>query len=259
MVPVEFVARPPRGRIYSTARRVHAGDVDGSARLRLEAFAHFFQDVATDDVADAGVESRVGVWMMRRIEVEIAHSPRFGDEVILETFASGTGPRWGERRTTMRAVGTRGAGGVLAECAAVWVFVDPVRGKLLPLPAEFDAVYGPSAGDRRISGRLVHPKPHADAVSRPWPLRECDFDVLDHVNNARYLEAVEDELAARTPGHRVVHASVEYRGAVERGEEVNLVSEQRGLGPGTAELAAWLLVGGIVRVSALVTTVGPDR
>lgn len=259
VVPVEFVARPPRGRMFTASRRVHAGDVDGSARLRLEALAHFFQDVATDDVADAGVESRVGVWMMRRVEVEISTSPRFGDEVTLETFASGTGPRWAERRTTMRAAGMEGPGGVLAECAAVWVFVDPVRGKLLPLPAEFDAVYGPSAGDRRISGRLGHPKPHADAASRPWPLRESDFDVLDHVNNARYLEAVEDELAARLPGQRVVHASVEYRGAVERGEVVTLVSEQRDLGQGAVELATWLLVAGVVRVSALVTTTAPTR
>ena len=144
---------------------------------------------------------------------------------------------------------------MLAECAAVWVFVDPVRGKLLPVPAEFDAVYGPSAGDRRISGRLSHPKPPPDAARRPWPLRECDFDVLDHVNNARYLEAVEDELSAQVPGQRVVHASVEYRGAVERGEVVTLATTRRDVGRGGVELAAWLLVGAVVRVSAFVTTV----
>ncbi len=251
---VEFVARPPRGRMYSTTRRVHAGDVDGSARLRLQALAHFFQDVATDDVADAGVTSRAGVWMMRRVEVEVFDLPRFGDEVTLDTFASGTGPRWAERRTTMRRADGVLAG-ILAEGVAVWVFVDPVRGRPLSLPAEFDAVYGPSAEGRRISGRLGHPKPHAEATNRLWPLRECDFDVLDHVNNARYLEAVEDELAARVPGQRVVRASVEYRGAVERGEAVTLVSEQRALDGGATELAAWLLVAGVVRVSALVTTV----
>jgi acyl-ACP thioesterase len=253
-VRFEFVARPPRGRVYSATRRVHAGDVDGSARLRLAALAHFFQDVATDDVADAGVESRVGVWMMRRMEVEISEWPRFGNEISLDTFASGTGPRWAERRTTMRR-----AGALLAECAAVWVFVDPTRGRPLALPAEFDAVYGASARDRRVTGRLRHPKPRTGASARPWPLRECDFDVLDHVNNARYLEAVEDELAVRVPGHRVVQASVEYRGAVERGEALTLVSDQRELGEGAVELAAWLLVEGAVRVSAFVEVGDPTR
>ena len=109
-VPVDFAAWPSRGRLYTTARRVHAGDVDGQARLRLEALAHFLQDAATDDVADAGVESRVGVWMLRRIEVEISAPARFGDEVTLETFASGAGPRWAERRTTMRSTGMRATG-----------------------------------------------------------------------------------------------------------------------------------------------------
>ena len=131
--------RPTWPRLLHT-RRVHAGDVDGRARLRLEALAHYLQDVATDDADDAGLRRSVGVWMMRRVEVEIAESPRFGDEITLDTFASGTGPRWAERRTTMR----RGHS-VLAECAAVWVFVDPERGRPLAPPAEFDAVYGPSA------------------------------------------------------------------------------------------------------------------
>jgi acyl-ACP thioesterase len=75
--------------------------------------------------------------------------------------------------------------------------------------------------------------------------------VLDHVNNARYFEAVEDELVARTPGLVVGRAEMEFRGAVERGVAVDLVSEVRE-GEG-AELAAWLVADGEVRVSAVLT------
>jgi acyl-ACP thioesterase len=84
-------------------------------------------------------------------------------------------------------------------------------------------------------------------------VRASDFDVLDHVNNARSLEAIEDELERRFPGRVPARMSVEYRGALERGDSVELASEVRATGtPDEAELAAWLLVGGEVRMSARV-------
>ena len=74
--------------------------------------------------------------------------------------------------------------------------------------------------------------------------------MLDHVNNARSLEAVEDELDARLPGRAPVRARIEFRGTVERGERVELASEVRADGESESELAAWLSVDGEVRVSA---------
>ncbi len=82
--------------------------------------------------------------------------------------------------------------------------------------------------------------------------------MLDHVNNARYLEAVEDELAARLPERVPVRASIEYRGAVERGDAVELAGEIRVAETGEPELAVWMIVGADVRMSARVTVSAPD-
>ena len=71
VVSVELVPFPGRGRRYVGARRVHLGDVDGTAELRLEALARFLQDVATDDADDAGLSERGGVWVVRSTDVEI--------------------------------------------------------------------------------------------------------------------------------------------------------------------------------------------
>jgi acyl-ACP thioesterase len=245
-VPVEYVEVPTRGRVFRGSRRVHLGDVDAAGAVRLEALGRFLQDIATDDADDAGLSDRRGVWVLRSSDLEIVRTPEYHEVVELATFCSGTGPRWAERRT--RLVGDRGA---VVEAAGLWVFVDRERGRPLPLDDDFLDRFGESAAGRRVRGRLLHAPPPPDASWRPWALRNSDFDVLDHVNNARSLEAVEDELVACLPGRRPVRARIEYRGTLERGEAVEL-----GSAVADDELAVWLRVGDEVRVSATVTVEG---
>jgi acyl-ACP thioesterase len=248
-VAVEFVELPARGRVFRVARRVHLGDVDAAGRLQLESLARYLQDVATDDAGDAGLSDRRGVWVLRSTDVEIVRPPMFQEQIELATFCSGTGPRWAERRT--RVTGDRGA---LVEAAGLWVFVDRDLGRPLPLDDDFVERYGESAGGRRVRGPLLHGSPPAGAARRAWPLRNSDFDVLDHVNNARSLEAVEDELVARGDDRAPRAMRVEYRGTIERGDQVELASEER-----DGELAVWLTVAGEVRVSATVVVTGAGR
>jgi acyl-ACP thioesterase len=246
----EFVPTPARGRVYRASRRVHLGDVDGTAQLRLEAIARILQDLATDDVDDAGLAHRGDVWVVRRLDIDIRERPVYLDHIDLSTFCSGLGPRWAERRTTIERAGI-----ALAEASSLWVFIDRDHGRPLRLEDDFIAVYGESAAARTVSGRLRHSRPPGDLARRRWALRESDFDVLDHVNNARYLEAVEDELAARLPECRLLSASFEYRGAVERGDRVDLVSTLTG-DEYQCDLALWLLVANEIRMSARVKTAG---
>jgi acyl-ACP thioesterase len=245
-VPVEFVDVPARGRVFRSHRRVHLGDVDASARLRLAAIARYLQDVATDDADDAGLSDRNGVWVVRSTDVEIVRLPWYHEPVDLTTFCSGFGPRWAERRTIVS-----GERGVLIETVALWVYIDRERGRPLVLDEHFHTIYGEAARGRRVRGRLVHGPPSPDADARPWPLRASDFDVLDHVNNARSLEAFEDELARCLPGRVPTRARVEYRGTVERGDPVELAGVVQCDG-NESELAMWLSVDGEVRVSATV-------
>ena len=247
-VPAEYVDLPTRGRIFRAARRVHLGDVDARGAVRLEAIARYLQDVATDDADDAELSEARGVWVLRSSDLEIATTPVYHETVELATFCSGTGPRWAERRT--RLTGDRGA---LVDAAALWVFVDREHGRPLALDDDFHARYAESAGGRRVRGRLVHGAVPTDADRRPWPLRTSDFDVLDHVNNARSLEAVEDELVRCLPGRLPVRARIEYRGTLERGDAVELASSTAPRAAGDAVLSVWLSVGGDVRVSATVT------
>ena len=233
----EFVGLPAEGRRFSDQRRVRLGDVTASGRLRLDALARYLQDVAGDDVADAGIDKP---WVMRRLAVRLGKLPRFRDTVELVTFCSGTGRQWAERRTDLHVDGR-----VAAETVSIWVYVDPDSGRPLSLEDWFFDLYGVASGGRRVTARLQLPGLSDDATPRPWPLRVTDVDVLGHVNNAAYWEAVEEEVARCAPGRRIEHAELEHRGAVEPGTTVELRTAQNG-----SDLSTWVMQDGEVRTAA---------
>ncbi|MHB8669008.1 MAG: acyl-[acyl-carrier-protein] thioesterase [Acidimicrobiales bacterium] len=249
----EIMAPPvPGGRTFAEARRVRLGDVAPSARVRLDALARYLQDVAGDDGEDAAMPEPV-TWVVRRVALDLHRPPRFGEELELVTFCSGTGRRWAERRTT---VTTRSLGEVLVEAAALWVCVDRANGRPVPLPASFEASYGSAAAGRRAGSRLHHCDP-PDAPSlrrRRWPLRYSDLDVLGHVNNAASWEAVEDELAALGETRPPRWAEIEYRNSVEPGMDLELVSAPGDAGGSEVpdEWSFWLCAAGEVRTSAVI-------
>src|SRR3954468_4318440 len=180
---------PVSGRVYRAGRQVRLGDVRPCGRLRLDALARYLQDVANDDAIDAGLPNAMG-WVVRRVEFELApRLPSFRDEVELVTFCGGTGSRWAERRTDVCVDGE-----TLARAAALWVHVDPVRGRPMPLPPAFLELYGEAAAGRSVAARLRHDPPPDGAPASHWPLRATDLDLLGHVNNAIALAAVEDSL-----------------------------------------------------------------
>jgi acyl-ACP thioesterase len=247
----EFVARPARGRVYELGVvRVRLGDVTASGRLRLDAVARWLQDVATDDVDDAYAaigEPNPTTWVIRWLALDVGALPRYGDRCSLATWSNGLGPRWAGRRTDL----------VVDEVARVrsdsaWVHVDRASGRPVPLPPRIIEGYGVAADGRPVAQRLRLPGPAQYATTtRRWPLRVTDFDVLGHVNNAAYLEALEELLAARATAasHRHIgRVMIEWRGGIDAGDVVELASVDSG-----TELRAWLLVAGDVRAAMVAT------
>ena len=223
-----FQARPAAGRLFSTARRVRSTEVTPAGRLRLDALARYLQEAAEDDLSDAGW-TEPQVWLVRRTEVVIRAFPRLGQRVTVQTFCSGTGPRWAERVTTLT-----GSGGDLVQATAVWAAVGRGDGRPAVLGPQFQEIYGAAAGGRVVSARLELPRPPAGLPAAPWPLRAADFDPARHVNNAIHWAAAEDALAGRDwlPDTAVM----EYHHAIEPGAVPALaVSADRGA------VGLWLL------------------
>ena len=193
VVSVEFVALPSHGRVFRAhspgpPRRCRRHRPGSGSRLWPATSRTSPPTTPTTpssrSVAACGWSARA-IWRSRAL-------PRYHEEVELATFCSGTGPRWAERRTQL--TGDRGA---LVEVAALWVFVDRAERASARARRRLPHASTPSppAGDGSAAAWCTARRLRARAV-RPWPLRASDFDVLDHVNNARSLEAVEDELVA---------------------------------------------------------------
>jgi acyl-ACP thioesterase len=210
--PRATVTLPPEGRVFHHRDRVTLGDVSPAGRARLDALARWLQDAAYDDSRDSGLDDS-GVWIVRRLALRVRRFPRVLDEIEVATFCSGAAALWAERSSIVSCDGE-----VAVEAVALWVHLQPDGVRPQPLPAGFDAVYGPSAMGRRVRARLRHPAvPPAGAAARPWRFRGADLDMAGHVNNAVYWEALEDELVAREP-EGGLDAEIEHRAAADAGE-----------------------------------------
>ncbi|HTW11974.1 MAG TPA: acyl-ACP thioesterase domain-containing protein, partial [Solirubrobacteraceae bacterium] len=99
--PPEMIDPPPHGRVFALPMRPLLGDCAPSGRIRLDALARWLQDVAFADIEQAGVEAEA-IWVVRRTRLRVERFPRFGERVQVETFASGIGRMWAERRTRVR-------------------------------------------------------------------------------------------------------------------------------------------------------------
>jgi acyl-ACP thioesterase len=234
---MDLVPVPAVGRVHGGRRRVRLGDASPGGRLRFDALVRYLQDVANDDTREAGFDDVMG-WVVRRTAIEVHRFPVYLEPLELATWCSGTGGRWAERRVQV----TGGEGGHV-EAATLWVHLDPQTMRPKALPESFHSLFGPSAQGRAVRARLLHadgPSSEAAVTARhPFPLRFTDFDVLDHVNNAVYWEAVEEELARRRELRAPLRAELEHRAPIEPGADVEVVIEETEAGS-----ALWLREGG---------------
>jgi acyl-ACP thioesterase len=236
---------PAGRRTFTDRRRVYLGDATPSGRLRLDAVVRYLQDVATDDTEDAHLAHDTG-WVQRRMNLTIHRLPTIYEDVELTTWCSGIGGRWAERTTSL-ADKREVFSGLLVEAQAIWVHVRLETGSPIGLPDEFFAVYGDEVRKQKVSARLSHPGPSADAVRRAWPLRRVDFDVFGHVNNAVYWAAIEEKLDEWRHGRHLTGGEIEFRRGVDPGEEAEILVDA-----GDTTLWFWFVVGDEVRASARV-------
>ncbi|HET6867983.1 MAG TPA: acyl-ACP thioesterase domain-containing protein [Solirubrobacteraceae bacterium] len=210
----ELVAVPARGRIFTEPPvRPGLADCAPTGRVRLDALARFVQDIAYADAEDAHL-SRRAAWVVRRTRMRVDRFPRFGERLELATFCSALGRMWAERRTTIA-----GDAGGAAHVVSLWVHLDPLSGRPIPLTEEEIAMWGESTLGRRVTARLHHPSPEGAEDSLPWRFRATECDMAAHINNAAYLQPLEDELLNGGGGElESIDVEIEYRSPAQPGD-----------------------------------------
>jgi acyl-ACP thioesterase len=214
----ELVGPPPSGRIFTQSMRPGLADCAPSGRIRLDALAGWLQDIAYADVEDAGL-ANTAVWVVRRTRLQVSRFPHFAERFTVRTFCSGLGRMWAERRTTIIRAG-QDAGEV--EAVSLWVHLDRASWRPTPFADAELAAYGDAAAGRRITARLRHPAPASVAETVPWRFRATECDIADHVNNAAYLQPLEDELLQLPEQPERLDVEIEYRTPAQPGDKLVL-------------------------------------
>lgn len=167
--------------------------------LHIDGLAALMGEAAWQHARQFGVafteEEIKQFWILHRLGFRVIRAPRWGDEITIETWPSRV-----QRLFAMREFVIRDRDGApVVEASSSWIIVDsgtrrPVRpdNHLSPewrvdeVPIEMPT--GKLAGlDHQTATALL-----ADA--RWHPVRESDIDRNGHVNNARYVQWIEDEV-----------------------------------------------------------------
>jgi len=219
------------GNRFTADYRVRFDEAGPDGRLRTSALLRYAQDVAWRHSEDHGfdrtwyAERGLG-WVVRSLELEVLRPIALGTTLQLSTAVIGHRRIWARRLAEARLP----AGGLAARVATDWVILD-TRGRPVRIPSDFGLTF--TSPELRGDVLRVGLPDIAPEVSLRIRVRPHDLDVVGHVNNAVYLDWLEEALLARGGGVAPLDAlprtaRLEYVASAGPGDEVEVGTWQDG-------------------------------
>lgn len=173
--------------------RVRFDEAAPDGRLRPSVLLRYAQDVAWLDSDRRGFDrswyrERGLAWVVRAIEMEIARPIELGQTIRIETRVIGQRKVWARRRADVRTLD----GNALAWLHTDWVLIDD-RGRLVRVPAIFAETFHVPVATFDLGRVTLGPVP-GDAINGTVVVRPHELDPMGHVNNAAYLDWLEETL-----------------------------------------------------------------
>lgn len=176
--------------------RIRFDESGPNGSLRSSAFLRYAHDVAWVHSEKAGFDrkwygERGLTWLIRALELDLVDGVRYGEELDVSTEVLGFRRAWARRRSEFNRQGEERT---LAIAAIDWILLN-ARGALARVPGEILDVFGKDATAAFTPLRIeVDPTP-GDAACREFEVRSSDLDPMGHVNNAAYLDYIDEQLA----------------------------------------------------------------
>jgi acyl-ACP thioesterase len=214
-------------RIYEADYRVRFDEAGPDGFLRTSGYMRYAQDVAWrhSDALSFGREwyaERALTWLVRAAELAILEDVPMGTTLTARTRVVGMRRVFARRRGEFRLPDGRLAGWVHTD----WVMIDG-RGALTRIPPIFGDMFGGDTMTGQV-GRVALPPAPTGAPIRRFSVRPHELDPLDHVNNAIYLDWLEEAILDAAPddaGSRAIaarprHYRLEFALAADAGAEI---------------------------------------
>jgi acyl-ACP thioesterase len=184
--------------VHEAPYRVRFDEAGPDGLLRTSGFLRYAQDVAWLHSTAHGFDrawylERGLTWLVRAAELEILAPIAMGTTIVARTAVVGQKRVWARRRGDFFLPDGTLGGWVHTD----WVMIDE-RGALTRIPAVFGEVFEipPMA---EPMGRVTLPPPPSGAITRQFTVRPQELDPMDHVNNAVYVDWLEDALLQVEP------------------------------------------------------------
>lgn len=182
--------------LYSETFKIRASEIDLNGKLNLPSLCMLLQEVAGNhaltmqfDITDLQEDNLT--WVLHRLDIQIDHYPRWRDTITIKTWpAAGDALRAYRNYLMYDEEGTE-----FGRCLSYWMIINldsrrPVRipQRILDLRlADMDHV-------KDINNSRL-PVPNFDKRSQVIKVRKTDLDMNNHVNNAKYVTWMLEDLS----------------------------------------------------------------
>jgi medium-chain acyl-[acyl-carrier-protein] hydrolase len=209
---------------YLTGYRVRFDEAGPDGHARISALLRYAQDVAWRHSEDLGFDrdwyrARGVGWVVRGVELELHAAIPMGHTLLVSTAVVGHRRIWARRLGECRLAD----GTLAARVTTDWVLLDG-RNRIVRIPDDFGVVFVNPEVDDEIT--RVPPPEGPLASSLTVHVRPRDLDPLDHVNNAVYVDWLDEALEASgwRPADRAAPETwrLEYLASAGRGDEVTV-------------------------------------
>src|SRR5688572_11347436 len=215
--------------------RVRFDEAGPDGYLRASGFLRFAQDLAWIHSESAGFgrdwyTARGLTWLVRAIELDVLENVEYGSALDVSTEVVGFRRVWARRRSEFKPHGHESMVGV---AITDWVLLNAAGRPVRP-PQEILDVFGDDFGDFTPL-RMKAPIAPDAATPREFRPRRSELDPMAHVNNAAYLDYMDEQFLGL---ERIRHGlpvprryRAEFLWSAEAGAKV--------IGRGWEEHAAW--------------------
>jgi acyl-CoA thioesterase FadM len=195
---------------HDTAYRVRFDEAGPDGTLRTSGLMRFAQDLAWLHSTALGFgrewyAERGLTWLVRAAELEVLVPVPMGTSLAARTEVTGMRRVFARRRGEFHLPD----GTLAAWVHTDWVLID-ASGGLTRIPPVFVEMFGGSGPASSITRLELPPTPPA-ATHRALTVRPHELDPMGHVNNAIYLDWLEETIAAAGGGPALSTTSRRYR------------------------------------------------
>jgi acyl-CoA thioester hydrolase len=183
--------------IFKRTFRIRQYECDAYGHVNHAHYLRYMQEAALDASAAVGYDeakyAELGtLWLIRETDVEYLHSLRYGDSVEVTTWVGDFRRVRSRRFYELRHTAT---GELYARANTDWVYLDRALGKPISVPPEMIAAFAPE-GDVPDAPPREHfpvaPPPPPGMFTMRRIVEWRDVDAAGHVNNATYLNYMEE-------------------------------------------------------------------